>query len=79
VICKGTLRDFDVRKDLHQIRVRALVYHGAYDQSQDSVVKPFLDGLNNVRGVNFEHSSHCRHYEETEKCMDLIREFLSAE
>jgi proline-specific peptidase len=75
-ICLGTLRDFDIRKDLHKIKARTLVYNGAYEQAQDFVVKPFVDNIKNSKWVKFEESSHFPHYEELEKCMEVIGTFL---
>jgi hypothetical protein len=52
------------------------MYNGAYEQAQDFVVAPFFNLIPKCKWVKFEHSSHTPHYEETERCMKIISDFL---
>jgi len=72
----GVLAQWSVKEHLHKIRARTLVYNGAYEQAQDFVVAPFVDSIPNNKWIKFSNSSHCPHYEEEERCMEVISEFL---
>ncbi len=53
-----------------------LVLNGRYDEAQDIVVKPFVDGNKEVRWHKFENSSHMPHFEEPEQFYRVVRDFL---
>lgn len=61
---------------LHTVRVPVLVLNGRYDISQDFVCVPFLRYLQRVRWVTFESSSHSVFWEERERCMGVVGDFL---
>lgn len=54
-----------------------LVYSGALEQAQDFVQKLFVENVRDVKWVRFEGMSHCIHYEDSEGCMRLIKDFVS--
>jgi len=72
----GILAQWSIKEHLHKIQARTLVYNGAYEQAQDFVVAPFVNLIPNSKWVKFEESSHCPHYEEQERCMQVISGFL---
>jgi pimeloyl-ACP methyl ester carboxylesterase len=45
--------------------------------AQDFVVKPFFDKIQKVKWVTLENSSHTPFFEERERYMQLVAEFLS--
>jgi len=52
------------------------MYNGTREQAQDFVVAPYFNLIPRCKWVTFEHSSHMRHYEEAERCMKIISDFL---
>jgi pimeloyl-ACP methyl ester carboxylesterase len=63
---------------LQQITVPALIVNGRYDTAQDWVVEPFKE-LPHVKWVRFdsEGSSHTPMWEDRERYIQLLKEFLS--
>jgi len=61
---------------LHLIRVPVFVINGRMDIAQDYVVKPFFDHIPRVKWVTFEKSGHVPFYEEREKYVRLVADFL---
>jgi len=70
------LAKWSIKEQLHKIHVRTLVYNGAYEQAQDFVVAPFVDLIPGSKWVKFEKSSHCPHFEEHDRCMKVVGDFL---
>jgi pimeloyl-ACP methyl ester carboxylesterase len=64
---------------LQQITVPALLVNGRYDTAQDWVVEPFFKELPRVKWVRFdsEGSSHTPMWEDRERYIQLLKEFLS--
>ncbi|KAF8900262.1 proline-specific peptidase [Gymnopilus junonius] len=73
----GPLRDWTVIPDAHKISVPTLLTNGKMDEATDSVVLPFFKEIPKVRWVNFSESSHMAHYEERERFMEIVGDFLS--
>lgn len=61
---------------LNQFRVPAFVINGRADQAQDFVVAPFFQHIPKAKWVTFEKSSHMPFWEERERYMQLVGEFL---
>ncbi|KAG5334144.1 hypothetical protein C0989_004338 [Termitomyces sp. Mn162] len=61
---------------LPQIRVPTFVINGRKDIAQDFVVKPFFDGIQKVKWVTFENSSYAPFFEERDRYMFLVADFL---
>ncbi|KAH9921649.1 uncharacterized protein B0H18DRAFT_1121340 [Fomitopsis serialis] len=61
---------------LHKVRVSTLVINGRMDMAQDFVVAPFFEKINKVKWITFEKSSHCPFWEERERYMNILDEFL---
>jgi len=77
--CQGTLKHFDITEYLPKIQVPTLVCNAEFDQSQDFVVQPFFDLIPKVRWFKFNGASHMLHFEQREKCMKLVGQFLGRE
>lgn len=72
----GTLKNWDIRDDLHKIKVPTLLINGRYDGAQDFVVEPFFKSIDKVKWVRFAESSHLPHYEEADECLKVVGDFL---
>lgn len=72
----GIMKDLSVIDQLHKIGVPTLVYSGKYEHAWELIVKPVVSNVPNCKWVEFEDSSHMPHYEEPEKCMQVIKDFL---
>ncbi|KAL6299313.1 proline iminopeptidase [Sparassis latifolia] len=70
------LKDWSIVDRLHLVRVPTFVVNGRKDIAQDFVVAPFFKNIPKVKWVTFEHSSHTPFWEEREKFMRLVGEFL---
>ena len=57
-------------------RVPTLVINGRNDVAQDFVCEPFFRNIKKVKWVTFEMSSHMPMWEERERYMNVISEFL---
>jgi len=72
----GTLKAFDVTPELHKINVPTLLTNGRYDAANDPVQERFFKNIPHVKWVEFAESSHTPHYEETERYMKVVGDFL---
>ncbi|KAL8993436.1 MAG: hypothetical protein Q9169_006353 [Polycauliona sp. 2 TL-2023] len=72
----GTLKTFDIRKELHKIKVPTLLLNGRYDEAQDDVVEPFFQEIEKVKWYRFAESSHTPQLEEREEFMKVVARFL---
>jgi len=72
----GTLRNWSMVEDAHKINVPTLLLNGRYDQAQDSAVKPYFERIPRVKWVQFNESSHTAHFEEHERFIEVVGEFL---
>lgn len=73
----GTLKNWSIIDRLPAIEVPTLIVSGRYDEATPATVQPYKDGIAGSRWEIFEHSSHMPHVEETEKCMQVVGEFLA--
>ena len=74
----GSLRGWDVRARLNEIRIPTLVLRGKYDLSTPAIAKTLLDGIPQATNVVFDQSSHMPVLEQTEDYLKEIRAFLRA-
>jgi L-proline amide hydrolase len=72
----GTLKDWDVRGRLGEIRVPTLVTSGRYDEATPQIAATVRDGIPGAEWVCFEESSHMAHVEETEPYLQVLDGFL---
>jgi L-proline amide hydrolase len=74
----GTLKRWSIIDRVHRINAPTLLISGKHDEATPAVVQPFADGIKGARWEIFENSSHLPHVEETERCMQVIGDFLDA-
>ena len=72
----GTIKDWDVRHRLGEIRVPTLVTSGRYDEATALIAGTVHQGIPGSRWVLFEHSSHMAHVEEEERYRQVLSEFI---
>ncbi len=75
-VCIGSLRYWDITKDLHEITVPTLVTCGRYDEVSPMVCKSAQEQLKFSRLHIFENSGHESMWDETETYLATIKPFL---
>ena len=73
----GSLKTWSMVGRLGTIAAPTLLISGRYDEATPATVQPFADEIPNVRWTIFEESSHLPHVEETERCMQVVGDFLA--
>ncbi|KAI1147055.1 Alpha/Beta hydrolase protein [Nemania diffusa] len=73
----GSFKDWEGWKDAHKIEAPTLLLNGRYDEATDQCVQPWFDHIPKVKWVTLENSSHMGHFEERERFIQLVGEFLS--
>ena len=76
LIATGTLKDWTAIEDIYQIEASTLLINGRYDEVQDVAVAPFFEKLKRVKWITLEASSHMGHFEERERYMEILKDFL---
>ena len=76
LVATGSLKHWSVIPDIGKIRSSTLLINGRYDSTADIAVQPFYDGIANAKWVKLENSSHTGHYEERERYMEILGDFL---
>ncbi|KAI0537898.1 Alpha/Beta hydrolase protein [Xylaria digitata] len=61
----------------HKIEVETLLLNGRYDEATDQCVKPWFTHIPKVKWVTLENSNHMIHFEERDRYIQLVGEFLS--
>ncbi|KAJ6468587.1 hypothetical protein DFH09DRAFT_1058952 [Mycena vulgaris] len=72
----GALKNRSMIADAHKIAVPTLLLNGWYDQAQDSVLASFVRQIPRVESVTFEEANHMIHFEERERYMQIVGNFL---
>ena len=72
----GTLKDWSVEDRLSDIDVPVLLISGRHDEATPATVRPYHEGVRDVRWEIFEESSHVPHIEEPERFLRVMRDFL---
>jgi pimeloyl-ACP methyl ester carboxylesterase len=57
--------------------VPTLIINGKYDIAQDFVVEPLFRNIPRVKWVRFENSSHTPFWEERQRFVELVADFLA--
>jgi proline-specific peptidase len=73
----GSLRDWDIRGRLGEIRIPTLVTSGRHDEATPLIAETVHRGIPGSEWVLFEDSSHLAHVEEAERYLDVVDEFLT--
>lgn len=72
----GGLAGWDVRPRLREIAQPTLVVRGAYDLCTERIAAALLHGIPHAREVVLAESSHTPVLEETERYLQVVRDFL---
>jgi proline-specific peptidase len=72
----GSLKSWSVKGKLGNIEVPTLLLNGRFDEAADEVVLPFWNEIEKVKWYTFAESSHMPHWEERERFMEIVSEFL---
>lgn len=72
----GNTRYWDVTSQLHKIRVPTLVTGGRYDEVSPKVARSIHRGIKGSKLVIFANSSHLPLWEERQKFITIVRDFL---
>ncbi|KAJ7837109.1 proline-specific peptidase [Mycena leptocephala] len=73
----GTLKSWTVIEDLHKITMSTLIINGWFDEAQDISVVPFFEKIPRVKWVQFAESSHTPFFEEKERYLQVVGDFLA--
>jgi L-proline amide hydrolase len=72
----GALRGWDIRDRLDEIEIPTLVVRGRYDMCTAPIAATLVNGIRGAREVVFEESSHTPVLEETDRYLQVVRDFL---
>ncbi|KAI0719392.1 proline-specific peptidase [Cerioporus squamosus] len=72
------LTGWNIEGRLHEINVPTLVLNGRYDIAQDYVTRAYAEKIPGAKFITFEESSHTPFFEEREKYIQTVAEFLGA-
>jgi proline-specific peptidase len=72
----GTLKEWDIRDRLGEIRLPTLVTGGRYDEATPPVVETDHRGIGGSELVIFEQSSHVAHLEEEDEYLRVLNDFM---
>ncbi|KAF4583461.1 hypothetical protein EYR38_002212 [Pleurotus pulmonarius] len=74
----GLATQWDITDRIHLMRhVTTLIINGEHDYMTDEVCAPFYWGIDKVKWVKFAQSSHMPHWEERERYMQVVGDFLA--
>jgi proline-specific peptidase len=71
----GALKGWDTRHRLQEIDVPTLVVRGRYDMCTAPIAAELVNGINGAREIVLERSSHTPVLEESERYLELVRDF----
>lgn len=72
----GTIKDWDVTDQLWKIKVPTLITVGKYDEVTPKVAEVINKRIKGSKLVIFENSSHMAMWEEKEKYLEVVRNFI---
>jgi len=76
--CIGTLKNWDIHDELHNIAVPTLLISGAYDEATPAMVQEIHRRIPDVLWELFPSSSHMPHVEEPERFARVLNTYLAA-
>lgn len=74
----GPLKDWTIIDRLDRVTVPAFLISGEYDEATPEVVRPYADGIADVRWQIFPNSSHMPHVEEKDACLAAVAAFIDS-
>jgi L-proline amide hydrolase len=72
----GMLKDWSIIPKLGAVPCPTLIINGADDEVPDSCVAPLFYGIKQARWVTLGSSSHMAFWEEPEKYIQIVSDFL---
>jgi L-proline amide hydrolase len=73
----GSIKDWQSKDRLPEIRVPTLVVSGRHDEATPALQQALLDGIAGSEWVCFEESSHLPHVEERKRYMQVVGDWLA--
>lgn len=77
VTVTGGLKDYDLRPQLHNIKIPTLLINGEYDEATDEVMRPFFTNIEKVKWVVMSNVAHVAYLEQPEKYISIVADFLT--
>ena len=74
----GTLKDWDIRQELHKISIPALLVSGQYDEATPAMVSEIHQLMPGSIWELFPESSHMPHIEEPARFKRIVTQFLDS-
>ncbi|KII93933.1 hypothetical protein PLICRDRAFT_410069 [Plicaturopsis crispa FD-325 SS-3] len=75
----GSLKDWSIVDEVHNISVPTLLINGRYDEAQDEAVVPYFRSIPKVKWVTFAESAHLPFHEERQRFVEIVGTFLKDE
>ncbi len=72
----GLIKDIDFTDDLHRIKVPTLITCGKYDEVTPNIAETIHNEIQNSKLEIFQNSSHLQFWEEREKYMNVLSDFI---
>lgn len=69
--------DYDLRPQLHKIKVPTLIINGEYDEATDEVQRPFFTNIEKVKWVVQNDVGHIGYLEQPDKYVSILSDFLA--
>lgn len=76
---RGVMKNWSAAEAAKGIEVPTLVINGVNEGASDEAVKPFVEGIKNVKWIKLKNSTHCPLHEEKENYLKIVSEFLVLE
>ncbi|KAG4442476.1 hypothetical protein IFR05_002078 [Cadophora sp. M221] len=76
---RGVMKNWSAAESAKGIEVPTLVINGVNEGASDEAVKPFVEGIKDVKWIKLESSTHCPLHEEKENYLKVVSEFLLGE
>ena len=73
----GSIKDWQVKDRLGEIRVPTLVASGRYDEATPALQEALVEGIAGAEQVIFEDSAHMPFWEERQRFMSVVGNFLA--
>jgi len=74
----GTIKTWSVLDQLSTITQPTLLINGVYDEATDLCVAPLFEKIPKAKWVQFGSSAHMAHFEERERYLKIVGDFLTA-
>ncbi|KAI0724653.1 Alpha/Beta hydrolase protein [Fomitopsis betulina] len=76
ICCTGTLKTWSCVDQLHNINVPTLLLNAPDSEAQDVNMWPMFQKISKVKWVQFANSTHLAQFEEPERYLEVVTEFL---